>query len=146
MNTYLHHNQQVETFTLPRKNDNPLKFEGKLIGESGTCEIARDTDNIFGSEFNLRTTLRLFETAAGKFVASVKEWDDTNRQVGLRDAVFADTPEKLFEAVTRLRSQFLREGYINTSAVDGDTLRELFLNAGLSSEIPASAEHVDEIE
>lgn len=130
---------QVETFTLRREDDSPLKFEGELLAKTGKCEIVRDAaaDNIFGHDFNLRTSLRLFKTVGGKFVGAVEEWDDTNCQYGLRHAVFADRAAELFEAPSNLWSAFLRDGEITTGAVDGDILRELFANAGLSGEIPA---------
>jgi hypothetical protein len=52
----------------------------------------------------------------------------------------------LFEALCELASKFLRDGIIATWAVDEDTARELFANAGLSGEIPArDDECVEEI-
>jgi hypothetical protein len=138
---------RTRTITLHRKDDCPLKFEGEHLGSAGTCEIEFDEHcRGFLNEFNLRTSFHLFKTTAGKYVGSVEEYDSTNGHYGLRHAVFADTPEKLFESMLRLRSEFLREGYITTSVVDSDILRKLFANGGLYGQIPADDESVDEIE
>jgi hypothetical protein len=143
MNTsYLNPKVETTTFSmaLRRKDDSPLRFKGKQIGQVGTCELV---DAGSEDEFNLRTTLRLFKTTGGKYVGSVEEFDTTNRDHGLRHAEFADTPEELFHALGDLYSEFLRDRIIRTGI---DNIRELFANAGLSGEIPAEVEHVDEIE
>ena len=137
----------TRTITLHRKDDRPLKFKGEYLGSAGKCEIESDRHcTEFSGAFNLRTSLQLYQTVAGKYVGSVSEFDSTNGHYGRRDAVFANTPEELFKALTELQSEFLREGYINTSVVDGDILRELFANAGLGSEIPAAGGSVEEID